>query len=60
MYIDGYAVLLDAICRRLIKQGVRGGRRFSLGRAAVEAEMGEKLGQQIGLFSRPRSWTWIW
>ncbi|GBQ37337.1 hypothetical protein GOB83_07575 [Acetobacter fabarum] len=47
-YIDGYAVLLDAICRRLIKQGVRGGRRFSLGRAAVEAEMGEKLGQQIG------------
>ncbi|OUJ12193.1 protoglobin domain-containing protein [Acetobacter okinawensis] len=47
-YIDGYAVLLDAICRRLIKRGVQGGPRFALGRAAYEAEMGEKLGQQIG------------
>ncbi|MFT8419461.1 MAG: protoglobin domain-containing protein [Acetobacter sp.] len=47
-YIDGYAVLLDAICRRLIKQGVQGGRRFSLGRAAAEAEMGDRLGHQIG------------
>lgn len=50
-YIDGYAVLLDAICRRLIQQGVgamRTGRRFGLGRGAAEADAGEKLGHQIG------------
>lgn len=48
-YIDGYAVLLDAICRRLIRQGVqRKGGRFSFGRARSDADVGEKLGHQIG------------
>ncbi|MGG6429523.1 protoglobin domain-containing protein [Acetobacter ghanensis] len=47
-YIDGYAVLLDAICRRLIRRGMPNGRRSLFGRGDAAAEAGEKLGQQIG------------
>lgn len=59
-YIDGYAVLLDAICRRLIKQGCVAGGVSPLAVRRLRPKWAKSWASRSGLFSRPRSWTWIW